>query len=67
VTPKDFFNRKYQQKSYNAGDPLIRMAMVSFDVLIKDFKHETLKTTITEQLGVSYLSKATETETNRVV
>jgi hypothetical protein len=43
------------------------MAMVSFDVLIKDFKYETLETTITEQFGVSYLSKATEAEANRVV
>jgi len=43
------------------------MALVSCDVLVKDFKHEALEMTIAEQLGVSYLSKAMETEANKVV
>jgi hypothetical protein len=31
-------------------------------VLITDIKHETLETTLSEELGISYLSKATEAE-----
>jgi hypothetical protein len=41
------------------------MTLVSCDVLIKDFKHETLKTVTAEKLGVSYLSKARETEAKK--
>ena len=37
------------------------------DVLISDIKHVTLETAIAKDIGIPYLSKATEAEANEVV
>jgi len=44
---------------------LIRKIM--YDVLIPDIQHETLENNIAEELGIPYLSKATESDCQKSV
>ena len=45
---------------------IIGIVPKDYDVLISDVKHETLKTKIAEELGISYLSKATVSQAGEV-
>lgn len=71
VDPQAYFTRKRQQAgmerdiSIDIGD--IGRDPSGYDVLIKDVKHETLETTVAEELGIGYQSKAQEADAKALV
>jgi hypothetical protein len=71
--PVAFFARKRRQKSLERGQYVevhdIGMDSHDYDVLMTDVKHETLETTIIEELGIGYryLSKPHQTDVDKVV
>jgi hypothetical protein len=71
VDPQVFFTRKRQQEAQERGEFIdihdIGIDPNDYDVLITDVKHETLETTVAEELGIPYLSKATEADAKEVV
>jgi hypothetical protein len=71
VDPQAYFTRKRQQEAKERGEFIdihdIGRDPSDYDVLITDIKHETLETTIAEELGIPYLSKATEAQAEEVV
>jgi len=72
VDPQTYFTRKRQQDAKERGEYVDIHGIggtdpADYDVLITHIKHETLETTISEELGISYLSKVTEAEAKKVV
>ncbi|KAH0609461.1 uncharacterized protein H6S33_012947 [Morchella sextelata] len=71
VDPQAYFTRKRQQEAKERGEFIdihdIGRDPSDYDVLITDIKHETLETTIAEELGIPYLSKATDAQAEEVV
>ena len=71
TNPEAYFIRNHQQRAREGehagtrdiGGPDLR----DYDVLISDIKHETLETTIAQELGIPYLSRAREAEAKAVV
>lgn len=70
VDPQAYLTRKRQQEAKNRGE-FVDIHDIGRDpndyVLITDIKHETLETTTAEELGIPYLSKATESQAKKVV
>ena len=66
-----YFIRKHQQDAKGRGEFVDILEgginLAHYDVLITDISHETLETTIAEQLVIPYLSQAAESATNEVV
>ncbi|KAF8543539.1 hypothetical protein BDD12DRAFT_801897 [Trichophaea hybrida] len=67
--PLYFFNEKQQQESLQWGEyteilhditPEIGFYPSQYDVMLTDISHETLKQRISDELGIVYLSKATD-------
>ncbi|RPB15818.1 hypothetical protein P167DRAFT_602907 [Morchella conica CCBAS932] len=71
VDPQAYFTRKRQQEAKDRGEFVdihdIGRDPSDYDVLITDVKHETLETTIAEELGIPYLSKATDADAKKAV
>ena len=71
IDPHSYFIRKHQQDAKGRREFFDihegGMDPASYDVLIPDISHETLRTTNAEELGVSYLSKAADSDANEVV
>jgi len=71
VDPQAYFTRKRQEEAKQRGEFIdihdIGRDPNDYDVLITDVKHETLETTIAEELGIPYLSRATESQAKKVV
>ena len=69
--PQLYFNRKHQQEAKDRGDYIdihdISRNSADYDVLITDITHETLDTTIANEIGVTYLSKAEEADAKEVI
>ncbi|RPB15020.1 hypothetical protein P167DRAFT_571885 [Morchella conica CCBAS932] len=70
VDPQGYLTRKRQQEAKNRGEFVdihdIGRDPNDYDFLITDIKHETLETTIAEELGIPYLPKATESQAKEV-
>ena len=64
--PQTYFVMKSQQEAKNRGEFVdihdISRNAKDYDVLISDIKHETLEKIISEELGIRYLSEATESQ-----
>ena len=72
VDPRTYFVRKRQQEALSRGIFVdihddIGINPKDYDVVIPDIKHETFETSIAEELGIPYLSKATESQAKEVV
>ncbi|CUS15086.1 unnamed protein product [Tuber aestivum] len=70
VDRRDDFRGRHQQDSKGGGRTGAGSTgrdSMDYDVLITDVNHETLKTAIAKQLGVPYLSEATEADAREVV
>ena len=69
--PQTYFVRKRQQEAKDLGEFVdihdISRNAKDYDVLISDIKHETLEKIISEELGIRYLSEATESQVKEVV
>ena len=71
VDPQAYFTRKRQLEARERGEFVdihdIGNDPEDYDVLITDIQHETLETTISEELGIPYLSKAAQAKPKDVV
>lgn len=71
VDPQAFFISKREQEAKDRGEFVDihegGIGPADYDVLITDISHQTLETTIAEELGIPYLSKATESDAKEVV
>jgi hypothetical protein len=73
--PQDFVIRQRQQEALERGeftdihdvDPEYSPDPTEYDVLLTDITHGKLESTIAEELGIPYLSKATEADAKEVV
>ena len=70
--PESFKSRKREAEARDRGEcvdihDVTGIQPSEYDVLVSDIQHETLETTIAQDLGISYLSKAEEADANYVV
>ena len=70
VDPQSYFSRKRQQEAKDRGEfsdihdvhPEYSPDPNEYDVVLSDVTHEKLKSSIAEELGITYLSKAVDVE-----
>jgi hypothetical protein len=71
VDPLNFYTCKRNQETRDRGEFIdvhdVSRDPADYDVSITVISHQTLETTIAEEVGIPYLSKATETDAKVVV
>ena len=70
--PESFYSRQRQEEARDKGHfvdihDVTGLQPSEFNVLISDITHKTLESTISQDIGMDYLSKAEEPDANRVL